>query len=327
MSQLMLPVEDAIYKRRNVVKGSYYSKCVEKDIISVILPIMKQMGFYFSYEGVFKRLAVAVGLDTPWHHVRHLKTKRCGIDHNLKFNRFGYVPPRCMECWKVVVGPRTLKELFLLLDIEKDLDRPSKCGIELRHYTPKHYGGYFYNSSLDEGRGCYEIVRKAVDEHISPEVGIILKRGCTEYEMALGPSAMWYISDKFWDLDKRIEAIVDPYSPNAEGQTEECLAMVHSHWIEWAWRNMDKTADEYLGGMPLYPETMKYHEGNISEIKLDLMRAKAHKKYDIAPEVVDSIHIAMRGFDMTKRVSLKKMGAVLGFDSINPLFAGEEDTI
>jgi len=65
MSQLMLPVEDAIYKRRNVVKGSYYSKCVEKDIISVILPTMKQMGFYFSYEGVFKRLAVAVGLDTP----------------------------------------------------------------------------------------------------------------------------------------------------------------------------------------------------------------------------------------------------------------------
>lgn len=322
MSQTMLPVDDILYKNRNIIPGTYYAKCVKQDLISIIHPTMQKAGYYLSYDGIYRRVAVAVGVDTPWHHVKHLTTKKCGIDHNIKFNKFGYVPPRCMECWKVVVKPRTLKELFLLLEVEKDLNRPSKCGIELRHYTPRLYGGYFYNNSLDEGRYCYELVRKAIDEHIGEDVPIILKRGCTEYELALGPSVGWHVTDEQYHIDERLENMIDTYAPNTNGQTDECIAQVHTHWMEWAWRNQDLTASEYIGDMPLYPETMTYHEGNIDDIKFDLMRAKAKVKYNIAPEVVDSIHIAMSGFNMTKRVGFEKMGAVLGFDNINPLFIG-----
>lgn len=323
MSNNVIAVESSIYKARNIVPGSYYAQCVQDDIISKIGPALKAGGYYLSYEGRYRRHAVVVGTDTPWHHVSHLRTKRCGLDHNVKFNVLGYVPPRCLECWKVVVSPRTLKELFLLLEVQKSLGRPSKCGIEIRHYTPRLYGGYFYNNSLEEGRERYEEVRKAVDEHISPEVGIILKRGCTEYEMILGPSPGWTMTKNQHKIDEKIETIVDTYAPNTTGQTPECLAQVHTHWIEWAWENQDKTAMEYLGGMPLYPPCVEYHKGDLGIIKSDLMKARAKVKYDIDPEVTEAFHNAIRGLQMTKRVTMDKVGAMCGFESVNPLYTGE----
>jgi len=325
MSQTLLPVEDAIYRNRNVNPESYYAKCVKKDLLSIIHPTMRKMGFHFTYEGCYKRLGTAVALDTPWHHVKHLQTKRCGIDHQIKFVHFGFVPPRCLECWKVVVKPFTLKQLFSLLEVQKSLNRASKCGIELRHYTARHYGGYFYNNSIDEGRECYAAVKEAVDEHVGKDVPVILKRGCTEYEMILGPSVGWHMTKRHHHLEERLESIIDTYAPNAKGQTDEAIAQVHTHWMEWAWRNMDPTVDEYLGGVSLYPDTMTYHEGDINEVKLDLMRGHAAAKYGVEPGVIDAMHVAMRGFDQTKQIGFDKIGDVFGFDRVNPLFVGEGD--
>jgi len=214
MSNTMLPIEKAIYQNRNVKKGTYYDKCCKKDVVSLLNQPLRQAGYYLSYEGVYRRSNTAVATDTPWHHVKHLVGKKCLLDHHIKFNLCGYVPPKCLECWKVVVGPRTLKELFQLLEVQRSMGRPSKCGIELRYYTPRLYGGYFYNNSLDEGRECYEAVRKAVDEHISPEVGVILKRACTEYEMIKGPSVAWTMTRREHELDDLLDEVIDTYSPN-----------------------------------------------------------------------------------------------------------------
>lgn len=322
MNNPLVPVPSAVYNNRNVIPGSYYQKCLEDDILTRLHPLMKGAGYYLSYDGNYKRLAISVGVDTPWHHVKHLRTKKCGIDHNVKFDGFGYIPPRCLECWKVVVYPRTLKELFLLLDVEKGLNRACKCGIDVRNYAPGLYNGFFYNDSLEEGRFRYEEVRKAVDEHIGPDVKVILKRGCTEYEMVIGPSPAWHMTRKQHELDERLETLIDTSSPNIVGQTPECIAQVHSRWIEWAFKHQDPTVHEYLGDEPLYPPCVCYHEGDLGGIKADLTRAKAKVKHDIDPDVVDAIHASLRGFEMTKRVTPEKLGAVLGFESINPLYAG-----
>ena len=323
MSYTLIEVPPAIYRSRNVVESSFYGKCVHDDLISKIHAPLMRVGYHLSYEGKYVRLHHAVGTETPWHHVRHLGTKRCGLDHNIKFDILGYVPPRCLECWKVVVKPRTLKELFLLLEVEEGLKRPAKCGIDVRFYSPGLYNGFFYNNSLEEGRDRYAEVRKAVDEHIGKDVPVILKRGCTEYEMIKGPSPAWVMTKKDWELDDRIENLVDTYAPAALGQTEECLAQVHTHWIEWAWKFNDPTVGEYLGGEPLYPSCVTYHEGELNAVRADLMRAKAKMIHDIEPDVVDAMHAAMRGFVMTKRIGFDKVGAVFGYDNINPLYAGE----
>jgi hypothetical protein len=321
----MLPVDQAIYKNRNIIPGSYYAKCVKQDLISNLQPVMRAAGYYLSYEGIYKRNNIAIATDTPWHHVKHLPTKKCGIDHNIKFNMFEFIPPRCLECWKVVVGPRTLKELFRLLDVEKGLNVAAKCGIELRWYTDRFYGGYFYTNSFDEGRDRYEQVRKAVDDHIGKDVPVILKRACTEYEMIKGASPAWVMTDAALDLDQRLECIIDMTTPTVTGQSDEAIAAVHTHWIEWAWKNQDRTVDEYIGGQPLYPPTVKYHEGGRNEIKKDLARAKAKVRHNIEPEVVNSIHAAMRGFSMTKKVTAAMIGTVMGYDAISPLYRGEHN--
>lgn len=325
MSNSLLEVPGKIYASKNVVPGSFYAKCINDDLITAIHEPLKRAGYYLTFEGVYKKMVTSVGVDTPWHHVKHLRTKKCGLDHNVKFDVFGFVPPRCLECWKIVVYPRTIEELFKLLEVEQGMGLASKCGIDLRNYVPALYDGFYYNGSLEEGRHKYELVRKAVDDHISKDVRVILKRACTEYEMVLGPSPGWHMTKAQHEINEKIDAIVDLYTPNTSGQTKECLAQVHSHWVEWAWKHSDPTVGKYIGGddVDLYPKCVTYHEGEISEIKRDMMRAKAKMKHDIEPEVVDAIHAAMRGFDMTKKVDLNKMGAVLGYESINPLYAGE----
>lgn len=325
MSNTLLEVPDRIYNNRNIDKTSYYAKCIKGDLISHLHQILVSAGYYLNHEGVYKRAFTALGVNTPWHHVKHLRSKKCGIDHRVKFDGLGIIPPRCLECWKVVVFPKTLKQLFQLLDVQKALGRASKCGIDLRYYSPNLYDGFFYNNSLEEGRECYEVVRNAINEHLGIDVKVILKRGCTEYEMIKGPSVAWTLTREEREVDKRIDEIVDLTTPNVSGQSEEALAQVHSHWIEWAWKFSDPTVAEYIGELPLYPPAVTYHEGDISDIKADIMRARAKVKYDIDGEVTDAVHMALQGFEMTKKVGLDKVGAIIGYEDFNPLFVGETD--
>lgn len=323
MNNSILEVDPAVFRIRNINPGTYYEKCYKKDLITPCHNTLRQLGYYPTYGGVYKRLAIAVGTDTPWHHVKHLTTKKCGVDNHIKFQVFGYIPPRCMECWKVCVTVKTLEDLFKLLEIEKSLERASKCGIELRWYTPKLYGGYFYNNSLDEGRECFEVVRKAVDEHLGKDTPVILKRACTEYELVKGPSAGWIMTKDDHRLDSELEIMIDTYAPISDGQNDWMIAQVHSRWMEWAFKHKDPTVGKYIGETPLYPGCMTYHDGDINDVKADIIRAKAIVKHDIQPEVVDGVHAALRGFNMTKRVDFSKMGTLLGFEEINPLFRGE----
>jgi len=324
MGNVILPIDDAIYKNRNVQPGSYYDKCARNSILSTIDTHMKRGGFYLSYDGYYKRTFLTVGIHTPWHHVKHCSNKRCALDHEVKFNVLGYIPPKCQECWKVVVSPRTLKELFLLLEVEKNLQEPSKCGIEMRWYTPKLYGGYFYTNSLDEGRFRYEQVRKAVDEHISKDVNVVLKRACTEFELTLGPSAYWFMTDEQHRTDKILDDLVEGAVPLNTGQTDYHLDIIHTNWIEWAWKHQDPTVGEYIGeNVSLYPQAMTYHEGDISVIKSDMVRARAQAKHKIDPEVVNAVHASLNGFKLTKGIGVNETAAMLGLDVINPLYHGE----
>ena len=320
---VILPVDGKVYASRNVQKGTFYQKCVSEDLISKIDGPLKQMGFHLSFDGIYTKQFSSVGVHTPWNHVNHLHTKRCAIDHGLKFDVLGYIPPKCQECWKVVVGPRTLKELFALLEVEKGINEASKCGIELRYYTPRWYGGYFYTNSLEEGRERYEQVRKAVDEHISSDVPIILKRACTEYELCQGPSPAWHMTSAQWKMEEELEALVDQIVPIQKGQTKFVEHMIFSNWIEWAWKNQDPTVSEYIGDLPLYPPAVQYHEGDIEVIKLDILKARAMAKNNIEPENVEAVYAAIGGLKLTKGIRPKQVGELMGLDNINPMFIGE----
>lgn len=239
----------------------------------------------------------ALMANTPWCHTASSWDKHCSLDHNIIFNNWGIIHPRCIECWKVVVTPRTFHELMLLEQLEAQLGFDSKCGIEMRDYTPKFYGGYFYNSSLDAGRARWKEVKDAVSEFISPEVGegVILKRGCTEYEMINGPSLYWTVNPDQKRLLDMIEAFVDVKRGHGE-QSMMLKRNVHLKWLLWAHFIGDMTYKDYNGGQSLFPGYVKYHEGDIGDIKHDLAIAQAQASVGLPPEVSSAFIETVQNF-------------------------------
>jgi len=309
------------------VKGfGKYSEWDKYDIIERLKPLL---GHGWKIDPATRKIAVGVqGLtwQTPWFHQRGVANKVCGLWHQIMFNQWGFVPRGCQECWKVVARPRTLKELFQLQDVQRKLDRPAKCGIEVRSYTPAHYGGYFYNASLDEGKECYKIVREAINEAISPDVKVILKRGCTEMELNAGPSALWKFTKEQVELEEYITARVDYSFGIDNSQPDFLLNQLYKRWTLWAHSHNDMTYLEYTDGNVLYPPPVTYHEGDLNEIKKDLQAARmvgAGVPPDKVIEVRDGLLQTMEDFGITPVIA----GRAFGYTDINPLFIGEEDQL
>jgi len=259
---------------------SFYDHLRANDVIGTLQVLLDRAGWNLRTEDgkLFVRHP-AIAVDTPWIHVRTAPGFDCGLWHQITFNfissnlpeRERFVPRHCQCCWKVVVKPRTLQQLFNLLELEKALDRPSKCGIELRDSVPGLYGGYFYNKTKEAGLECYEVVKVAMleNEFLSPlldEVDdegrttrLILKRACTEFEHVCGPSDKWVVTPE----QNAIEDLVDRWvvTDGLElGQPENLVWNIKKRWIEWAWKNGDPTYLRYTGGKPLYPNYVTYHQ-------------------------------------------------------------------
>jgi hypothetical protein len=318
MSFLQSP--ERIYKAMQM--GGSVARWHQEDWFSFFSNLNAQ-GFIWDGEDSRLRQKGWLGLtnNTPWCHSKSTPQKHCSLDHNIIFNNWGIIHPRCLECWKVVVAPRNFHELMMLEDLQTKMDFDSKCGIEIRDYTPRHYGGYFYNCSLDEGREKYKIVKDAVSEYISPECGAttILKRGCTEFEMVNGPSLYWNINKNQEKVLEIIESFVDVRRSMSE-QSLMLKRNVHMKWVVWAHSHGDFSYVDYNGGQKLYPGYVAYHEGEIGDVKHDLAVARSQKAAGIPPETSDKFIQVVQEF--AKAYKVKNYGELvrsLGSTYSNPL--------
>ena len=247
---------------------SYYDQAKANDIISLVRPLLEQGGYKLRDGDGKIWVETYMAFHTPWHHVHHADGLDCHTWHKVMFDvifsRTGRkcAPSKCHQCWKVVVRPKTLKQLFALLHLQHRMGRPSKCGIEVRDTVCGHYGGYFYNHSLEEGLECYEAVRAEVDAEpeLGSDISVILKRACTEFELYAGPSDEWEVSPE----QAGIEALVNKWFVRdivQRTQPPHALATVHRRWIEWAYQNADMTYLEYTGGnkAAIFRPSLTYH--------------------------------------------------------------------
>jgi len=205
------------------------------------------------------RLFKAIDHNTPWIHVRQDMEKMCHVYH-LLFDNLGFIPSRCLNCWKVVVRPRTIENLFQLYYMQKDLNLASKCGIEVRDYVIGLYGGYFYNDSEEQGQACKRTVRKAVDEWIDPECPVILKRYCTEFEIKLGPSTGYKQPADAKEWERLVFENIDLGSDDIENQPDMMCRDVMERWIRFAWKyDPDREAVmKYTDGKDIYSQPITY---------------------------------------------------------------------
>ncbi len=225
-----------------------------------------------------------------------------------------------------MVSPRTLSELFKLKDLQKELDLPSKCGIEVREYTHKLYGGYFYNKGLYNGRKCYREVRAAVDDRIGKDVPVILKRSCTEYEMKFPRSSTWQITEEQMELEELITDRVEETN-NPGGQPDLVRTHVKRTWIHWAFSNADETYKEFTDGKPLYPAYETYHDRSLEECEMALNVGFANfRQMDL--EKLDSLSKDLVDTAAGHGADYEDIAMALGFrKQLRPEFIGEHDEL
>jgi hypothetical protein len=210
---------------------------------------------------------------SPWFYIRKSADKQCETWHDLYFDHFDFVHSGCRKCWKVGLlthhDPKyqTVKDLFKLRDLLLRLNMASKCGVDVRLFTPARYLGFIYNDSLEQGRLCYDTVKPILLD-MFPKGDIFLKLGCTEFEHTFGPTNQWAEHIPGWKaLEQYMDYIVEPADTSPlYGLMEATEADTLRFWIEYAHCIGDSTwkdALRYQGYKPpenLFFKCITYHE-------------------------------------------------------------------
>jgi len=264
-----------IYATMNV-KGEF-RKWMDNDIFKRLAALAGGGWYWDSATMTLKKPGPqTIALETPWIHCNVGHSKNCNFDHHIAFTHFHIIPPKCQSCWKVCMGLPDFESLMFMEELQTSMEWPCKCGIELRDYTTKKYGAYFYTNSLEEGRERYQNIVDIVSQYMTngKEIaeGIILKRGCTEFEMIKGPSPYWHMTAAEEKLYEMLISHVD-LPKNQAKQPDIMKNYVRQNWILWAHSHGDMSYLKWNDNTPLFPDYVKYHKGDIEEIKKDMADA------------------------------------------------------
>jgi len=112
----------------------------------------------------------------------------CCQRHMKVFNIYKVIPEYCFNCYKILVVPRTVLELFKLMIVFDNIELPEnntrKCMLEVRPKISGTYKGYVYFQSLEDAKEKLPFIKDVIAEHISRDVQVEIKRGCSEYKLA-----------------------------------------------------------------------------------------------------------------------------------------------
>lgn len=165
------------------------------------------------------------------------------------------VHSHCQECWKVCMFPRDFAEVISIYEYQSAHEAQCKVGMDMREYTKSIWGAYWYNRSIGEATK-----RHAMLTGEFPDAQVIIKRGCTEFELlgAAGDSQYWIVTkiqreQEIW-LDEHLD--FDPFiNP---GQNEAIRQSVIQRWMVWAHQHGDMSYLPYRGMVPVFGDCRSY---------------------------------------------------------------------
>ena len=242
---------DTLTDRKNL-----YEKVTRMDLVGKIRPLLDHARWAVRPDGKIENQRMEVAWETPWIHNHQRNNNECTLWHAVYFKYFKRVSSHCSKCWKVCVAPRTVEELMNLNDFQKAFGHPSKCGIEIRNTSNKVYGGYFYNMSKEAGLECYKKVRERID----PKIPVVLKSGCTEFELEfkVPPCDFKQTEEDLWIENWVREWIIVPQYIFA--QPRHLQAYVIKRWLHHAAMHNDETYKIFTDGNVLFKELKTYHK-------------------------------------------------------------------
>jgi hypothetical protein len=236
-----------------------------RDFVSKIEPLF-QLGWHISLKtGKVALRPGFSGIDhnTNWIHTHPDPDRHCKW-YQLIHAHCNFIPQRCLDCWKVVVRPKSLFQLLKLYELQIKLSEENdkcfcKCGWEDRPWVDGHYGGYFYCNSKEEGLDRLETVEFHVHHYIKDCVDVFLKRYCTEFELKWGDSAKYEKTPEAEILETAIyegSEVADLHSPQPQWLKDHIMA----DWIIKANGTPDPTAKFYNNNKPLYTPVRRYYK-------------------------------------------------------------------
>jgi len=176
----------------------------------------------------------------PWIYVKKRQAK-CTMYNEIYREYFDFIPEFCMfHCWKTVVKPSKVADLFRLYQIMRALDMPSKCGLETR-VLQGGFRGFFYADDLETARQQYSTVKPILEEELKYPFELFIKRACTEMEDDFGASHLWEPKLEWKARERYLERIiVFPVDLDAD-QADWHRRFIMREWI----RRTCKTDDTY----------------------------------------------------------------------------------
>jgi hypothetical protein len=280
-AKLVLPGRKILKKDRrgkgNLIYDDFWN--MDDKINMVITKLMSNNALERSNVGKLALRTQPGAANTPWYFIRHGLNRDCLKWHDLYFDQFEIIPASCMQCWKVVIytngdpAKQYVKDLFKLRDFLITAQLPSKCGIDVRRFTPHRYAGFIYGDSVEQGLEHHKFVDEAIRETL-PDAKVILKRACTEFEQKHPDSSRWLLTEYQLELEHRLEDLFDRTTvPTADTQGDFHQSQVLKTWVEYSHGIGDTTWREALinegyedPGEHLFPPARTYHDMTAEEI-------------------------------------------------------------
>jgi hypothetical protein len=197
--------------------------------------------YYLCSDGIVKPEPIReqVVENNPWVFYGKAKGMPCFTRHALYFNAFGIIPEFCVnKCFKTIIKPYTLSDLFKVNDYIKENDKTSKCGLDLRNFSFGSYLGVIYSESIEEARERETEAKKAL-----PDFEIFTKKGCTEFENRLS-SKYWNVSDAQIELEEKLRERVDHSWPEHFKLPDWLVEKIQTLWTQMAYAVGDTTWEE-----------------------------------------------------------------------------------
>lgn len=225
---------------------------VDTEIMERLQPLLDEGVCRTTSEGAF-RFVTNASRPGPFLFKLVPHRHRCLLWFHVMAETFGFVPSPCRSCWKTVVYPRDVEELFRLYDLQQGLDHLSKCGMEMRPYVPADYAGYFYHSSREEALADHPRLEAAVRRELGQDTQVFLKRACTELTMRFGDPDGWRPAAEEPALEQRIARLFADEVYDAH-QPPEVARQVQRDWVLWAYRRGDRTYTKYLDSFDIFSD-------------------------------------------------------------------------
>lgn len=231
----------------------FMERLYDTDVVGKLQPFVNRHEIGYDFIGdEWLQMHETKETNTPWLVHKRSKGQLCHIFHTTYFGIFGCVPELCFKhCWKLAACNKGVKDdqvqqlcMRDVLDIEElqqELDLPSKCGMDRRDYTQNIWGSFWYTSSLDEAKEKYPIIRDGLDK-IDPNINLVIKRSCTEFELAIGPSDTWDDMERPWsEKEDVLNDWILRQDSQPEHQHELIKRNVKIKMLQWAYKHGDNT--------------------------------------------------------------------------------------